>query len=713
MLKNKSYQHLLSPLNLGFTTLKNRVIMGSMHTGLEEAKENPYERMATYYGERAKGGVGLIVTGGISPNWEGKVHPFAAKMSCSRESQKYKIVTNTVHQEGGKILMQILHAGRYAYSPITVAPSSIMSPISKFISIKQMLGIKNNLIPDIALKPIAMPKFWINKTVNDFAFSAQLARNAGFDGVEIMGSEGYLINQFLVTHTNTRTDEYGGIYENRMKFALDIVKEIKKRLGNDFIIMFRLSMLDLIENGSSKEEVFLLAEELSKAGVHIISTGIGWHEARIPTIASSVPRGAFTHITKRCRDHLRSKNIDIPLVAVNRINHPDLAEEILARGDADLISMARPFLSDPEFVKKTMENRVDEINVCIGCNQACLDHAFKNKISSCLLNPIACYETERKIVPVPKEKQKNIVIVGAGPAGCSCAIYCAQKGHKVILYEESGKIGGQFNLACQIPGKEEYSSSINYWKKMIDVEIKKRNIELKLNTKFDINNIPQNNKDKLIIVLACGSSPKQLDNKTLLGIENNPYVLSYYDVITRKYNIGNKVGIIGGGNIAIDTAIFLCHQDKKSFEEEWDITPKSNSDNFEKNSQQWQKRINNIPKRDIFMFQRKSGKMGQSLGATTGWIHKLTLKRNNVKQFTGVIYDKVEKNRLFYSIGEKQFNEEFDNIIMCHGQNSNNQLAKKLKELNYDVYMIGGCRMANELDAKRAILDANEVVKKI
>jgi 2,4-dienoyl-CoA reductase (NADPH2) len=702
MLKNKSYQYLLSPLNLGFTTLKNRVIMGSMHTGLEETKENPYERMATYYGERAKGGVGLIVTGGISPNWEGKVHPFAAKMSKPYEAEKYKIVTDTVHKEGGKILMQILHAGRYAYSPITVAPSAITSPITKFGSVKQILEIKNNLIPDIALKPIAMPKFWIDKTIHDYAFSAELAKNGGFDGIEIMGSEGYLINQFLVTHTNKRTDEYGGIYENRMKFALNIVKEIKKRLGNDFIIMFRLSMLDLVENGSSKEEVFLLAEELSKGGAHIISTGIGWHEARIPTIASCVPRGSFTWVTRRCRDHLRSKNIDIPLVAVNRINHPDLAEEILARGDADLISMARPFLSDPEFVKKTMENRVGEINICIGCNQACLDHAFKNKISSCLLNPIACYETERKIVTVPKEKKKNVIIVGAGPAGCSCAIYCAQAGHNVILYEESERLGGQFHLACQIPGKEEYMSSINYWKKMIDVEIKKENIELKLNTKFDVDNIRYNNKDELIIVLACGSSPKQLDDKTILGIENNPYVLSYYDVIMRKYNVGNKVGIIGGGNIAIDTAIFLCHQDMKSFEEEWDIMQEKKNKNF----------INSL-KRDISMFQRKAGKIGQDLGATTGWIHKLTLKRNNIKQFTGVIYDKVEKNRLFYSIKGKQFNEEFDNIIMCHGQISNNQLEKKLKKLNYNVHAIGGCCSANGLDAKRAILEANEVARKI
>jgi 2,4-dienoyl-CoA reductase (NADPH2) len=684
MLKNKSYQNLLSPLNLGFTTLKNRVVMGSIHTGLEENKENkeiPYEKMAAFYGERAKGGVGLIVTGGISPNWEGKVHPFAAKMTNSSDAEKFKIVTNTVHKEGGKILMQILHAGRYAYSPISFAPSSIKSPISKF-----------------NFKPIAMPKFWINKTINNFASTALLAKNAGFDGIEIMGSEGYLINQFLVKHTNKRNDEYGGIFENRMKFALDIVKETKKRVGDNFIIMFRLSMLDLVENGSSKEEVFLLAEELSKVGVHIISTGIGWHEARIPTIASCVPRGFFTKVTRECRDFLLSKNINIPLTAVNRINNPDLAEEILNRGDADLITMARPLLSDPEFVKKTIEGREKEINICIGCNQACLDHAFKNKIASCLLNPIACYETERNIVPISKEKQKTVIIVGAGPAGCSCAIYCSQKGHKVILYEQTDKIGGQFNLACKIPGKEEYKSSITYWENMI----KKENIELKLNTKFNVDILKQYDKNNLAVVLACGSRPKSLDDNTIKGIDNNPYVLSYYDVLAIMSNekIGNKIAIIGGGNIAIDTAIFLSHN--KNFEEEWGFA---------------KSKTNNIPQRDITIFQRKEGKIGQSLGATTGWIHKLNLKRNGVKQFTGVSYDKVVNNKLFYNIQKtsENFEEEFDNIIMCHGQVSNNQLEKNLKNLNYDIYIytIGGCRLVSELDAKRAILDANEIARKI
>lgn len=694
--RNSKYPNLLSPLDLGFTTLKNRIIMGSMHTGLEEAKDNPYCQMANYFSERAKGGVGLIVTGGISPNFVGKVHPFASKMNTPRESEKYKEVTKAVHDEGGKILMQILHAGRYTYSPLAVAPSSISSPIWKFNP----------------MKPIYMPDFYVESTIADYAFCALLAKNAGFDGIEIMGSEGYLINQFLVEHTNKRIGKFGGNYEKRMRFALDIVNEIRKSVGNDFIIMFRLSMLDLIQNGSTNEEVFLLAEELSKAGVNIISTGIGWHESRVPTIASSVPRGAYTWVTKKCRDHLKSKNINIPLVTVNRINHPDTAEEILRKEEADLISMARPFLADPDFVKKTIDGRTNEINICIGCNQACLDHAFKNKISSCLLNPLACHEKERKIIPVSPELQKHVVVVGGGPAGASVAIYCVERGHRVTLYEKSDTLGGQFNLACKIPGKEEYESSIGYWTTMTNKHQDK--ITIQYNTNFDLDELSKL-ESKLgrkpdEIILACGANPRPLNNKDIPGLENNPYVHSYYDVITQNKNkeLGNNIAIIGAGGIGFDVGVYLTHQgnlSKNDFCNQWGIDKTLESKGGLLNKQNFD------TNRKITMFQRKQNKFGSTLGATTGWIHRLALKRHNIKQIGGVKYNIIGKNKLCYTIDDKEHIDEFTSIIMCHGQVSNNLLEEEIKKTDIPVHKIGGCKLASELDAKRAILEANEIAR--
>lgn len=641
------YVKLLEPLDLGFTSIRNRVMMGSIHSGLEEARENPYGKMAAFFGERAKGGVGLIVTGGVAPSWEGKVYPFAGKLTTSAEAKHYREVTDAVHVHGGKILMQILHAGRYAYSPISVAPSSVRSPIAKF-----------------SVPPIKMPKFYVQKTIADFANCAKLAREAGFDGVEIMGSEGYLINEFIVRHTNQRNDKYGGSYENRIRFPLEIIEAVRKAAGPDFIIMYRLSMLDLIPNGSTKEEVYTLAERVAAGGANIINTGIGWHEARIPTIATSVPRAAFTWVTKRCREHLRSKGIMIPLVTTNRINHPDVAEDVLRNGDADMISMARPFLADAHFVKKTIEGRVNEINICIGCNQACLDHTFKAKTATCLVNPVACYELS--LTPVPAKIIKHIVIVGGGPAGVSCAIALAERGHRVTLLEKSMTLGGQFNYAKLIPGKQEFESSIQYWSTMI-AKYSDR-IRLVLGNEATAQSIVDMCPDE--VVLATGCAPRPRTNDVIPGIDGKVNVVSYLDVITKKVTVGDRVAIVGAGGIGFDVAVFLTEDkvssvDFAAFAQVWGIDTNLQTPGFLVAPKQ----ICHGPK-SVTMLQRSKGKVGKNLGATTGWIHRLVVKKHKVAQVSGVTYKNFTGDTLVFEEAGKEKSLSVDTLIMCHGQKS-------------------------------------------
>ncbi len=673
MAHNK-YPNLFEPLDLGFTTLKNRVLMGSMHTGLEEVK-NGFERLATYFAERAAGGAGLIVTGGIAPNRAGWVKPFSARMTSHRHVRKHKLITEAVHKEGGKICMQILHAGRYGYSPLNVAPSAIKSPITPF-------------------KPFALTKGGIKRTIYDFARSARLAKKAGYDGVEIMGSEGYLINQFIAAATNKRTDEYGGSFENRIKFPIEIIKAVREATGDDFIIIYRLSMLDLVPGGSSWEEVVHLAKEVEKAGANIINTGIGWHEARIPTIATMVPRGAFTWVTKKLKGE-----VNVPLVTTNRINMPQVAEQILADGHADMISMARPFLADAELVKKAEEGREDEINTCIGCNQACLDHVFKNKLTSCLVNPRACHETELNYLPT--NDPKKIAVVGAGPAGLAFSTVAAQRGHKVTLFDASDKIGGQFNIAKKIPGKEEFNETLRYFGKQLELHA----VEVKLNTPVSAEDLKSGNYDQ--VILATGIQPRK---PGIDGIEH-PKVMSYLDVLQKEKEVGKKVAIIGAGGIGFDVAEYLSHghdskeQSIEEFLSEWGIDPQNEARGGVEN-------VDPQPvdsPREIVMLQRTNGKMGAKLGKTTGWIHRTTLKHRNVQMLTNVQYKKIDDDGLHITVGEEDRLLPVDNVVICAGQLSENSLLKPLQEAGINVDIIGGAHTAAELDAKAAINQASKL----
>lgn len=655
------YPHLFQPLDLGFTTLKNRILMGSMHTGLEESK-NGFQRQAAYFAERAKGGVGLIVTGGVAPNRAGWTSPFASKLSTKSEARQHKLITDAVHAEGGKICMQILHAGRYGYHPLAVGPSAIKSPISPF-------------------KPWKLTQGGIRRTINDFVNCAKLAQEAGYDGVEIMGSEGYLINQFIVSKTNNRTDEWGGAYENRIRFALEIVRNTRAAVGKNFIIIYRLSMLDLVEDGSTWEEIEYLAKEIEKAGATIINTGIGWHEARVPTIATMVPRGGFSWVTKRLMGKL-----SIPLITTNRINMPDVAEKILADGHANIVSMARPFLADPEFPKKAMEGRADEINTCIACNQACLDHVFKRKTASCMVNPRACNETMFSITPALVKKK--IAVVGAGPAGLSCAVTLAQRGHEVHLFEVQASIGGQFNIAKEIPGKEEFHETLRYYKKQMELN----KVQIHLNTLF---NESQAN-DFAEIVVATGVTGRSIN---IEGIKH-PKVLSYTDVVLHKKPVGKRAAIIGAGGIGFDVAEFLTHSetmDVKTFMKEWGVDMDYQSGGA------LLKGASVKTPREVFLLQRKKGKLGERLGKTTGWIHRSALKMKKVKMMDDVTYQKIDDAGLHITVQGIPQLLEVDNVIICAGQVSNNQLFNKLKETHTNVYLIGGALEAGELDAKRAI----------
>ncbi len=668
---NSKFPKLLEPLDLGFTTIRNRVLMGSMHTGLEEAK-NGYERMAAYFGERAKGGAGLIVTGGIAPNKAGMVGPFSSTMTNKRTAEKHRLITREVHKYEGKICMQILHTGRYAFHPFAVAPSALKAPISPF-------------------KPWEMSTRRIKSTIKDFAKAAKLAQYAEYDGVEIMGSEGYLINQFIASKTNKRTDEWGGSYENRIKFPLEIVQSVREAVGENFIIIFRLSMLDLVPGGSSWDEVVQLAKELEKAGVNIINTGIGWHESRIPTIATMVPRAAFTWVTRKMKGE-----VNIPLITTNRINRPEIAEKILESGDADMVSMARPFLADPEFVNKAAEGRTEEINTCIACNQACLDHIFARKTASCLVNPRACHETILNYPPA--KNKKNIAVVGAGPAGLSAASILAQRGHQVSLYEASGEIGGQFNIAKEVPGKEEFKETLRYYKNQIE----KYKINLKLNTRADVETLK--NFDE--VVIATGVAARKPD---IPGIDHQN-VLSYAEVLKDKKPVGKKVAIIGAGGIGFDVAEYLTHTHTdetplKQFLKEWGIDENNEARG---GIEGVQAEIPPAP-HEVTMMQRKKSKIGASLGKTTGWVHRLSLKYRKVRMLNAVQYHKIDEQGVHISRNGKDELIEADTVIVCAGQYSVNDLYQPLKDQGVSVHIIGGAFEAGELDAKRAIKQGSEL----
>ncbi len=640
--------------------------MGSMHTGLEETK-NGFKKMAAYFGERARGGVGLIVTGGIAPNRAGWVSPFSAKLTTKKEAAKHKIVTKRVHEEGGKICLQILHTGRYAYHPFAVAPTALKAPITPF-------------------KPWELKPSGVKRTIRDFVKCAVLAQEANYDGVEIMGSEGYLINQFIVSKTNKRTDEWGGSYENRIRFPLEIVRQVREAVGSNFIIIFRLSMLDLVNDGSTWDEVVELAQKLEAAGVTIINTGIGWHEARVPTIATMVPRGGFSWVTKR----LMGK-VNIPLITTNRINMPDVAEKILADGHADMVSMARPFLADADFVVKAMENRADEINTCIACNQACLDHLFERKTASCLVNPRACHETELNFAST--QKKKKIAVVGAGPAGLSFSTYAALRGHEVHLFDAAAEIGGQFNMAKQIPGKEEFYETLRYYKKQIELT----GVQLSLNTKVDADFLIKGNYDE--VILATGVTPRELK---IPGIDH-PKVMSYVDVLKHKKEVGKSVALIGAGGIGFDVAEYLSHEGESpslnidAFMNEWGVDQSHAEAGALKQAQP------EPSPREIFLMQRSTGKPGAKLGKTTGWIHRSSLKMKKVKMLSNVTYDKIDDEGLHIKVSKEYRLLPVDNVVICAGQVSLRDLQEPLVAAGVNVHLIGGADEAGELDAKRAI----------
>lgn len=666
MTAHTTYPHLLSPLNLGHITLKNRVLMGSMHVGLEEEWFN-LKKLGAYFAARAAGEVGLIVTGGVAPNRAGWVKPFAAKLSNRWEVHKHRYVTDAVHREGGVICMQILHAGRYSYSPLAVAPSGIQSPISPF-------------------RPKALTIAGVHKTIADFVNCAVKAKQAGYDGVEVMGSEGYLINQFIVRHTNQRQDEWGGSYDNRIRFPIEIVRQIRQAVGPEFIIIYRLSMLDLVPDGSSWEEVLTLAKRIEEAGATIINTGIGWHEARIPTIATMVPRAAFAWVTQRLKGE-----VALPLVTSNRINMPAVAERVLAEGQADMVSMARPFLADPNWVKKARENRVEEINTCIACNQACLDHIFQNKRCSCLVNPFACYETE--LSSKPTSSPQSLAVVGGGPAGLAFAVTAAQRGHRVTLYEAGERIGGQFHMARQVPGKEEFIETIRYFEKQLELA----GVTVKLSHKATAQALLDQQFDA--VILATGVSPRQI---TLAGIDH-PKVLSYVDVLQHKKPVGSRVAIIGAGGIGFDVAEYLTQEgespslDIAAYMNEWGVDMQHTQPGGLKQESE----VHSA--RQVYLCQRSKQKSGASLGKTTGWIHRTSLRKKGVETISGCEYQKIDDQGLHLKVFGKDRVLEVDHVIICAGQEPKRDLQKPLEQAGVTVHLIGGADVAAELDAKRAI----------
>ncbi|WP_405421971.1 FAD-dependent oxidoreductase [Streptomyces erythrochromogenes] len=668
------YPHLLSPLDLGFTTLPNRVIMGSMHTGLEE-HQGGFERLAAFYAERARGGAGLIVTGGIAPNDAGRPFEGGSRLTTEEEAAEHRVITDAVHAEGGKIAMQILHFGRYAYHKDLVAPSAIQAPISPFVP-NELSGAE------------------VEQTVEDFVRAARLARLAGYDGVEIMGSEGYLINEFIAAATNRRTDRWGGAYENRVRFPLEIVRRTREAVGEDFILVYRLSMLDLIPGGSTLDEVVHLAKEIEAAGATIINTGIGWHEARIPTIATSVPRGAYTWVTKRLMGA-----VSVPLVTSNRINTPEKAEEILADGRADLVSLARPFLADADFVAKAAAGRPETINTCIGCNQACLDHTFSGKITTCLVNPRACHETE--LVLSPTQLKKRVAVVGAGPAGLACAVSAAERGHAVTLFEASGHIGGQLDVARRIPGKEEFEETIRYF----GTQLTAHGIDVRLDTRADVETLQGYDE----VVVATGVTPRTPD---IEGV-NHESVVSYLDVLRDGAPVGERVAVLGAGGIGFDVAEYLTDsgegaaQDPEVYFRHWGVdTAYTGPGGLTAPERP-------APPRQVHLLQRKATKVGAGLGTTTGWIHRAELKHRGVVSVAGASYDCIDDEGLHITVGGEQRLVPADTVVLCTGQEPRRDLYEALRAAGIEAHLIGGADVAAELDAKRAIRQGTELAAQL
>ncbi|MFF9897032.1 FAD-dependent oxidoreductase [Streptomyces longispororuber] len=666
------YPHLLSPLDLGFTTLPNRVLMGSMHVGLEEAPDG-FARMAEFYATRARGGVGLIVTGGIAPNEEGRPWEGGAKLTTEAEAERHAPVTAAVHREGGKIAMQILHFGRYAYHPDLVAPSALQAPISPH-------------------RPRALEDDEVERTVEDFVRAAVLARSAGYDGVEIMGSEGYLINEFVAAPTNRRTDRWGGSYENRIRFPVEIVRRTRERLGDDFIIVYRLSMLDLVPGGSTLDEVVHLAREIEAAGATIINTGIGWHEARVPTIAAPVPRGAFAFVTKKLMGQ-----VSVPLVTTNRINTPEIAEQLLAEGAADMVSLARPLLADPDFVAKAAQGQPDTINTCIGCNQACLDHTFNLQITSCLVNPRACHETE--LVLSPTRRAKRVAVVGAGPAGLACAVSAAERGHHVTLYDAASEIGGQLNVARKVPGKQEFDETLRYYRTQLDL----RGVDIRLNTYVTADDLTRAGYDD--VVLATGVTPRVPD---IPGVDH-PSVVGYLDVLRDGAPVGDRVAIIGAGGIGVDVAEYLTDAgdkadlDPATYFRHWGV----DTDYRERGGLAEPERP--LPPRAVHLVQRKRSKVGAGLGKTTGWIHRAELRHRGVRTVAGAQYDRIDDEGLHLTVDGTPRTLPVDTVVLCAGQEPRRELYEDLLAAGVTAHLIGGADVAAELDAKRAIKQGTEL----
>ncbi|MFU8926077.1 FAD-dependent oxidoreductase [Acinetobacter puyangensis] len=674
-----SYSNVLKPLHLGFTTIRNRVVMGSMHSGLEDRFYH-YPKLAAYFAERAKGGVGLIITGGISPNRQGWLLPMGGTMNSWGDVLNHRLVTHAVHKHGAKILMQILHSGRYGYQPFAVSASPIKSPISPF-------------------KPRALSDKQILATIDDYAKAAYLAQKAGYDGVEIMGSEGYLLNQFLSRHVNQRQDRWGGDIQGRMRLAIETVKAIRAKVGEKFIICFRLSMLDLVHDGNTMDEVLIVAQALEKAGITLLNTGIGWHEARVPTIVTSVPRAAFVDVTAYVKQH-----VNVPVIASNRINMPDTAEEIIASGKADMVQMARPFLADPYWVNKTATGRVNEINTCIACNQACLDHTFKNQRASCLVNPRACHETE--LVYVKTKKPKRIAVVGGGVAGMSAATIAAGRGHQVTLFEASHEVGGQFNLAKVVPGKEEFHETIRYFK----VQLEKNAVEVRLNTRINREQLEREGFDDVVIATGVVPRPLKIEGADL------PQVLSYAEVL-RGAEVGHRVAVIGAGGIGFDVSEFLLKppsqpqpQPLADWQREWGIDPHAN---YISEGGLALAEVD-LPYRQIFLLQRKTTPLGIGLGKTSGWVHRAQLKKHHVRMMRGVQYKSITQEGLWVEVDGIEQLLRVDTIVVCAGQESVKELLPQETEHTLAKYhIIGGAKLAGELDAKRAIREGAELAARL
>ncbi|MBV1954877.1 oxidoreductase [Streptomyces albidoflavus] len=666
------YPHLLNPLDLGFTTLRNRVLMGSMHTGLEEAPGG-IDRMAAFYAARARGGVGLMVTGGIAPNDRGRSAEGGARLTTEAEAAEHRVITDAVHREGGKIALQILHFGRYAYHQDLVAPSAIQAPINPFV-------------------PHALTGDEVEETIEDFVRAAALARSAGYDGVEIMGSEGYLINEFIAARTNHREDRWGGSYENRVRFPLEIVRRVRERVGEDFILIYRLSMLDLVPGGSSLEEVVTLAKLVEEAGATLINTGIGWHEARVPTIATQVPRAAFTWVTRELMGA-----VSVPLVTGNRVNTPETAEQILAEGRADMVSMARPFLADPDFVAKAARGRADTINTCIGCNQACLDHTFSGRISSCLVNPRACHETE--LVLAPTRLRKRIAVVGAGPAGLACAVSAAERGHAVTLFDAAEETGGQLNVARRVPGKEEFDETVRYFR----VQLAEHGVDVRLGKPVTAADLPEDAYDE--VVLATGVTPRV---PAIPGVDH-PSVVGYLDVLRDQAPVGRRVAVIGAGGIGFDVAAHLTDSgdgaslDADTYFRHWGVDTTYATPGGLREAE-----LPATP-RTVHLIQRKTGKVGAGLGKTTGWIHRTELRHRGVTTVAGATYDRIDDEGLHLTVDGEQRVLAVDTVVLCAGQEPRRDLYEELLAAGRTPHLIGGADVAAELDAKRAIKQGTEL----